>query len=424
MQDDQQNGVTENYSKDPEKAAKLLKSVSEIVHVLNQKRTKFDRRLANILRIILDYLGVEQGSIMVLDRKKLVVKAATRHDIIGLKQSLTEGSVAAWVANHKTAIFIPDISQDSRFNKRGGQAYRKNALLSAPIMQGSKLMGVINATDKSGDRDLLREDITYLLEFSSFIISSLVQQQLQDKLRRQKNTLRQSNKELHRQEELREELSRMLIHDLKAPLSEVVANLDILSYSVTGENLEFLEAAQMSCDRTVRMVSNLVNINKIEDGKMQLFQEEVEVTSLLEESYSAIKGLAQIKGVKLTMEMSKEALPTMHLDRILTLRVLQNLLINALGHTPANTEILLGCKIAKDLNFLEFFIQDQGPGISPENQLKIFNKYSRVSDQDQNIAGTGLGLYFCKLAVEMQKGTIGISSISHKGSRFNFTLPI
>jgi len=376
MEESDRNILVGSIGKDPQKALNLLQSISHIVQISNNK-ARSSKKIDQILAIILNYLGVEQGSIMVLERKKLSIVAATRQNLVGIKQPITEKSIAGWVAENKTPVFIPDISKDNRFPGRGSNAYKKNALLSVPILQQSKLIGVINVTDKSGDKDLLQEDITYLLDFGSLIISSLVQQRLQNELKRQRSTLRKRNQELKRQERLRDELSRLLIHDLKAPLSEVVANLDILSYSVSGGNKEFLESAQIGCDRTVRMVGNLVTINKIEDGKMSLFPEETDVRSLLEESYSAIKGLAKIKNIRLTIDLPDEDIPTPHLDRVLVLRVLQNLLTNALGHTEPASEIILGCKISEKDNYLEFFVQDQGEGIPIHKQKTIFDKYSR-----------------------------------------------
>jgi len=409
-------------SDNPEKTSKLLDAINQIIQ--GQQKGRFDQSLNTILGIILDYLDVEHGSIMVVEGNKMVVRAASRRDILGIKQPLKGDSVAAWVAANKKAIFSPDISKDSRFNGSGGGTYRKNSLLSAPIMQGKKLLGVINATDKLGDSRLLKEDVTYLLNFSSFIISSLVQKQLQEKLKRQKAVLRKKNTELKRQEALRDELNGMLIHDLKTPLSEVVANLDILSYSVSGENLQFLEGAQIACDKTVRMVSNLVHTSRMEDGKMQLFQEEVQVRAILEESSCTIQALAKIKNVQLEIDTPSEGLPDIRLDRLLTMRILQNLLINALAHTAPETTIIIGCKKAASGEFLEFFVKDEGSGIPTAKKKLIFNKYSRVMEPGQTMSGSGLGLYFCKLAVSIQKGSIGVDSTDHQGSRFFFTLPI
>jgi len=416
---------TQKALQDLELANRLLDSFSRIAEVINAPRLDYHKRLGRILEVILEYLGVEQGSLMVLERKKhLVVRAASRPELVGHEQTLDDDrSVAAWVARHREPLFIKDISKDKRFDKMGRSIYRRNSLLSMPILHKDKVLGVINVTDKLGDRDLLQADITRLFDFSSVILSLLVQENLQRDLRRQQRILRERNRELRHQETLRAELSRMLVHDLKGPLSEVVANLDILSYTVSEENREFLDSAQMGCDRAVRMVSNLVSIGKIEDGKFTPIKEVVEPGPMLAECLSAIKGMARIKEVELILEVEAD-LPRIALDRILILRVLQNLLTNALGYCPDNTSIRFGCRRVVGKKRLEFYVQDQGPGIQPAKHSTIFEKYARISDKQDALVGTGLGLYFCRLAVEIHRGMIGLESEPGKGSRFYFTLPL
>lgn len=411
---------------DPERANKLLESFSKIVEVINTKKLTYEKRLDQILKIILGYLGVEQGSIMILEgRGQLVVRAARRPELIGIRQLVKEHdkSVAAWVAHNRKPLFIPDISKSDLFCKqwRDDTTYKKKSLLSMPIVHQDKVIGVINATDKIGNRDLLQQDIARLFDLSGLILSLVVQQNLQDQVKKQRNTLRKRNKELRHQQDVRAELSKMLIHDLKGPLSEVVANLDILSYSISDENKVFLESAEMGCNRAVRMISNLVDLNKIEEGRMQLIKEQVAPDSILEESQSSIIGLAKIRNVDLIMEQ-EERLPTIMADRVLLLRVIQNLLVNALGYSSPDTVIKFGWRLAGKKK-LEFYVQDQGEGMSVERQKTIFDKYTRISDKQDTLVGTGLGLYFCKLAIEEHKGKIGVESTFGKGSRFFFSLP-
>lgn len=406
---------------DPIQAGRLLRSLFAIADVMNAGKMTFAARMERLLTIVLDFLGVEQGSLMVLEGKNLVVRAATRKEIVGHKQELTDESVAAWVAKNGKPLFIPDIAKDSRFPRRPG-IYKKDSLLSAPIIHQDKVIGVINATDRTGSRDLLTDDVSHLLHLGSFLLWTFIQQDLHKKITRQRNTLKKRNQELRRQEELRAHLSRMLIHDLKTPLSEVVANLDILSYSITGPEKEFLEAAQIGCDRAVRMVANLVTTDKIAEGKLQLLYEETDCRELLKEALSGIKGLARSKNITLLLEVEND-LPLLTIDRTLILRVLQNLLTNSLGYSEPDTTITAGCTLA-DGNRVLFFVQDQGPGIPAEQQETIFDKYARLSGKQDALVGTGLGLYFCKLAVELHNGAIAVKSETGKGSRFFFTLPL
>lgn len=406
-------------------AHRLLDSFSQIAEVINTEHLDYGSRMDRMLKIILAYLEAEQGSIMVVDkRKRLIVQAATRAELIGHQQSLDDDSVASLVAKSKEPLYIQDIFKDKRFKGRAARkSYKKNALMSVPVLHKGQVIGVINVTDKAGNKDLHKEDIGRLFNFSGLILSILVQQNLQEELKKQQKTLKKRNKELQRQQKMRAELSKMLVHDLKGPLSEVVANLDILSYTISDQNREFLESAQMGCNRAVRMVSNLVSISKIEDGKLRLLKEEVEPQSLIDESYSSVKGLATIKQLTLKKECD-EQLPPIKIDRVLILRVLQNLLTNALGYSEPDGLIVFGCKKVPGRKRLEFFVQDQGAGIPLDRQKTIFEKYARISEKHDELVGTGLGLYFCRLAVEKHRGAIGVHSSMGQGSRFFFTLPL
>jgi signal transduction histidine kinase len=409
---------------DPQRANQLLASISEITGVINTRNRDYALQLGKILKIILAYLDVEHGSIMIIEKNNLVVKAASRRELIGHKQHLEDSQrIASWVAREGKSLFIPDISSDIRFKRSGGVVYKKESLLSVPILHQGKVVGVLNAADKTGSKDLLQNDISYLLEFSSLVVLLVIRENLNREIKRQRNTLKQRNQTLRRQEILQAEFSKMLIHDLKGPLSEVVANLDILSYSIADENREFLESAQLGCDRAVRMASDLVTVFKLEDGKLKLLREEVEPGSLLAEAASAIKGMAKIKAIKLQTRLQDE-LPIILLDRVLILRVLQNLLTNSLSYSPTGSTVTMDCRAIDSGRRLEFSIQDQGTGIPAARQQTIFEKYARLSTQQDGLVGTGLGLYFCKLAVELHRGVIGVESQARQGSRFFLTLPL
>ncbi len=156
---------------------------------------------------------------------------------------------------------------------------------------------------------------------------------------------------------------------------------------------------------------------------MKLIKELVAPIELLDEALTSVKGLARIKNVALRQQ-SPQSLPDIQIDRVLVQRVLQNLLINALGYSPADTEITVGCDLPSGKKHLLFFVADQGPGIAPEEQPLVFEKYARLSATQSLLMGTGLGLYFCKLVVEQHKGRIGVESQPPAGSRFYFTLPL
>lgn len=408
---------------DPQVAIRLLDCILKIADTMNGSKPDSQSKMDKILALILDYLGAEQGSIMVLERRNLVVCAATRHEIIGKKQPLEADLVASWVAREGEPLFIEDISKDTRFPMRSGGAYKKNSLLCVPIFHKKKVAGTINVSDKAGNRDLLKQDVQLLLHFSSIIIWGLVLEDLQNKLSKQRSTLRKRNKELQHQQELRSQLSSMLIHDLKTPMAEVVANLDILSYSIADDTKEFLEGAQIGCDQAVRMMSNLVSVDKIADGQQQLLEEDVKPTDLLVEALSSIRAIANLKDITIVHKKNQQVeLPVLRLDRTLILRVFQNILANAVSYSSSHTKITAGIQL--DNNHIVFMFVDEGPGIPPEMGETIFDKYARLSTQQNALVGTGMGLHFCRLAVELHQGRIWVEGSEGQGSCFFVELPL
>ncbi|MBU0674394.1 MAG: GAF domain-containing protein [Proteobacteria bacterium] len=409
---------------DLEMANRLLDAISRVSQLISKERLRYPDRLRGVLEIILEYLGAEQGSIMILEKKDLVVQAASRKKLIGLRQPLNDlCCVASWVASTGTPLFLPDISKDHRFRGRGHGTYKKHSLLSVPIINGNRTFGVINVTDKAGPRDLFKEDIHYLLEFSGLLMWLMTREKLLNDLNKQRRALKKKNLELEQKQKIMEELSSMLIHDLKGPLSEVIANLDILSYSIDETQREFLDAAQLGCERTVRMVSNLVSVHKMEDGRIRLLIEEADPANLLMEAVTGIKGLARNKEVDITLDIPPNS-PPIRVDRVLILRVLQNLLTNALHFSPASSSITTSIGLLEEGRIIEFSISDQGPGIPVAKQQIIFDKYARIAGGSDTLIGSGLGLYFCKLVINEHKGRIRVDSRPESGSTFAFQLPV
>jgi signal transduction histidine kinase len=406
----------------PDKVEELFNSFSQIAHITNTKYG-YAKKLTQVLEVILDYLGAEQGSIMTKEGKNLIVRASRKHSLIGHKQRTDDKSIASWVARAKVPVFIPNISNDERFPTRDNSYYKTNALLSVPILNAGRLVGILNVTDKHDNEGLMEADIKYLMEFSGLLLSIIAQQDLTEKISKQKNTLAQKNKELKHQEKMREELSKMLVHDIKGPLSEVVANLDILSYSIKDDQKDFLESAQIGCDQALQMIANIGTVSKAEDGKLKLIKEDIEPLSLIKESISRLTGIAKIRNIDFKLIEPKNELPIINVDTLIISRVLQNLLTNALSYSSRDSTVEIGCEYDNKKE-VKIFVQDQGEGIPENKQKMIFEKYSRISKKQDALVGSGLGLYFCKLAVEQHSGTINLASSPGKGSCFFFTLPI
>ncbi|MFH1368389.1 MAG: sensor histidine kinase [Elusimicrobiota bacterium] len=227
-------------------------------------------------------------------------------------------------------------------------------------------------------------------------------------------------------EQMRQDLIRMIVHDLKSPLSGMMGSLDYLETGMTGEfndgQKKIISLAKKSSENMLVMIQNLLDVAKMEESKLQLKKDEVDVAELLRERAAEFGHLAVNESKTLTVDAEKE-LPRVEMDRHIIERVLNNLISNALHHTTSGGKIEVRAK--KDGGFVEISVSDNGAGIPDEYKEKIFEKFIQLERRKSQLrTGSGLGLTFCKMAVESHGGSIRVESELNKGSSFIFTLPL
>ncbi len=402
----------------------VLKALLDINAISQDSRLKFGQRLQKILHEIVQCMGAKSGSIMLLKgRKSLEVKASTRSELIGIKQPLDGKSPSSWVVQNKVPLKVDDVENSEIFKKKADR-YEGAAFLLVPIIGNDKVIGVLSVTDKIEEDVFSAEEQQGLLNISGQVISALENQRLAEALKKKGRALQAKNKELKKLETLKTELYNMLIHDLKGPISEIVANLDILTYTLYDENLNYVRAAQSGCDTLYRMICNLLDISRLEDNKLDLIYERINPLDILKEAIARIFGLAQTKDLIIEEKIS-ETISDDYLwaDRDILIRILQNLLSNAIQHSPSGGTIECGIDDTDHENIV-FSIRDRGPGIPSQYHEAIFDKFLQLEKKaDGRIYTTGLGLTFCKMAVEAHKGSIEVVSDGVHGSTFSFAIP-
>jgi PAS domain S-box-containing protein len=222
-------------------------------------------------------------------------------------------------------------------------------------------------------------------------------------------------------ESLRENLSHMIIHDLRGPLTTIMGFLDVLKQRLTNKlgksESRFFEMAQGSASALNEMITSLLDVNRLEAGEMPLNLEECDLYELATNSTVAVRALVG----KQKLTVTEPSLPVVALcDRTVIGRVITNLVSNALKFTPGDGEVRVVVEKAESTSRVS--VIDTGFGIPAEYHARIFEKFGQVKG-GSHVHSTGLGLTFCKLAVEAHGGTIGVQSEPDKGSTFSFTLP-
>lgn len=225
-------------------------------------------------------------------------------------------------------------------------------------------------------------------------------------------------------ERLRNDLTNMMVHDLRSPLSSIVSSIDLIFRGVTGEvtrqQRDVLTIAYGSTQKLLNMINMLLDINRLEGGRMPMELAALKAHELAETAFSSMQVLADTRGVALRAELDKT--PPILADRELILRVLQNLLDNALKFSPKGSAVVLAAAASPgDPGMVRFSVCDAGIGIRAEDLEQIFVKFGQAGNRRNS--GSGLGLTFCKLVVETHGGRIWVESEPGQGSTFYFTLP-
>ncbi len=254
------------------------------------------------------------------------------------------------------------------------------------------------------------------IELASRVRSALYTKRLQDQLRA-------SNEELRKVERSRQELIGMLGHDIRNLANSVVAFLQLVGMGQLDpsrpEFAELLGLSESNVTELLRMVNALLDVYKLEEGKLEAVPQAVRLDELVQKSISQITPEARSKSITLNNDVGDA---TVFVDDGLIVRVLTNLLANAVKHTPTGGTVTMttdGVRVAGD--FVRVRITDTGAGIPAEDAPHVFDRF--YQGQGRSRGGTGLGLAFCKLAVALHGGDIVVANPGQPGAVLELTLP-
>jgi len=215
-------------------------------------------------------------------------------------------------------------------------------------------------------------------------------------------------------------------HELRTPLTSIKGYVDLIVDGEAGEinevQREFLEIVQENSDRLVSLINDMLDISRIESGRIHLKVEPIEIPDLIMSTAETFKTMAEKSGVELVCEVA-DGLPRAAGDRDRVGQVLMNLVSNAIKYSPGGGRATI--KARHDGEMIVVDVTDAGIGIKPEDQAQLFTKFYRVdSSLTRDIGGTGLGLSICKSIVELLGGSVWVESVLGEGSTFAFSLPV
>jgi signal transduction histidine kinase len=265
--------------------------------------------------------------------------------------------------------------------------------------------------------------------------------------RQQRQELERLNEALRQLEQARTDLTHMVVHDLKTPLTAQIGFLELLQMSPLAEDERMLlEGALRSSMTLSRLITDMLDVARLESGRLELDWSSFRACELLEGCAAEVRGWLAKECKTIQIELS-DATPLLYADRHIVRRVMLNLVSNAIKHTPDGTCITLravpagplslesgtahmpadldGCSASDMLpTSVVLEVEDTGAGIAPRDLERIFAKFERIDNAGgRRQDSTGLGLTFCRLAVEAHGGTLSVSSVVGVGTVFRVVLP-
>ena len=241
--------------------------------------------------------------------------------------------------------------------------------------------------------------------------ANLILNTQKEEIQTQAEELQTTNEKLTELNSFKEEMTGMIVHDLKNPLNSII-------------NLAENKTVVQSGKQMLNMIMNILDVYKYKETKIMINKSDYSLLELSENAINEVFFLAEQKNIKITNEITNKT--SIKADKEITERIFVNILTNAIKYTPINGKITITTDTPQDTSqHTKINISDTGQGIPKDQIHLIFEKYGQITAKKSGkIRSTGLGLTFCKMAVEAHGGEIGVESELEKGTKFWFTLPV
>ena len=237
-------------------------------------------------------------------------------------------------------------------------------------------------------------------------------------LRQARRDLERSLRQLRELEQLRDDLTHMIVHDMRSPLTVLILQLQLLKMEQGDSVADSVDAAAASARQLNDLANSLLDVSRLEEGKMPLTRTPVDLARLADDVRTALGAMESDRVIDVVASGPCMA----NCDAGLVRRVIENLLSNGIKHTPRGGR--LSIHVTPLPGTVRVAVRDEGEGVPVEARGRIFEKFGSVAvRKDRAYHSVGLGLAFCRLAVEAHGGTIGVENAAPRGSVFSFELP-
>lgn len=396
----------------------VAQSLQEVALILNSSlnlKIVIDKILEQLRRVI----HCDGAGLFLLDNNSLLLSGGFGFDgsLVGYRIPLNSDIVTTQIYHSRTSRIIDDV-RTSPFWDTTAADPRIRSWMAVPLLSGEKTVGVLTA-DSFDVGAYSAQDTQTLQIFATQAAVAIENARLFRELEEAKETAESANK-------AKTFFLSTMSHELRTPLNGILGYAQLLQRNdnLTVDQLENLNIIEQSGNHLLTLINDLLDLAKIEAGKLDLQKTEFNLPNLLKNVSEMIYVWPSMQ--KVTYRLETGALPTIvHGDEKRLRQVLINLLGNAVKFTKAGQITLsVGRSPDEDGAKIRFSVEDTGIGISAENLAFIFEPFRQVNSSNPGSKGTGLGLTVCRSLVSLMEGTLNVVSQAGQGSTFWFELPL
>lgn len=360
--------------------------------------------LLQIVESARDLTGADGASILLFDGGKATLHfaASSGPDSSQLESAEVplENSLAGWVVQNRQLAVVEDATTDPRMYVIQDIGATRS-IVAVPMFFGEEVVGVLESVTLHGHYHFTSEDVETLETMASVAAVAV------------KNAL------LFQQTDW----IALVVHEIRTPLTAIMSYADLLLRPEISSDMRenFLGIIRQEADRLSTLVSQFLDLARLESGRVSMAQEAFDVATIVALSANVIAPLVKERGAALNIQL-EQPLPAALGDSQRIHQVLLNLISNALKYSdPGATVTLLARREQREILL---GVADNGPGIPPDQIPRLFQKFSRLPGSERRAVGAGLGLVITRQIIETHGGRIWVESELEKGSTFYFTLPI
>ena len=386
------------------------------------------------LKIVLDQIleqamlsgSFDLGNIRLLDSsgeslEVAVVRGYRDPNNVLSHRKLSRTAEAAQSTHFRGLIFEQPCIEEHVQTCTGLKTIKKEGVESfvqVPVRAEGEVLGIIQLASRT-PRSFSDEEVRLLETIGNQMGIAVQRAQLYEETRRQAS-------ELERASKLQADFTAMIAHDLRSPLMNITGVAEVMIEGmfgdVTDEQKKWLERIQANGRTLVDLVSDFLDFSKLESGYVEVKQERIDLSDLIQKTIENFRVLARKKGISISDAVDL-SLPAVHADPRRVDQVLSNLLSNAIKFTGEAGQTEVGAVLA-DASQVKVWVKDNGVGIPADEIGQLFQKYRQGGNAKRSSGqGTGLGLVICKMIVEAHGGKIWVESQPGQGSTFFFSLP-